>query len=73
MTRVSCPECGYNLDIGKLDEGDLTTLICDNCSSEFLVSIREGEIRTNNTMEYSYGESSYGESSYGALEEEADY
>lgn len=53
MTRVSCPECGYDLNVGKIEDGAQATAVCDNCSAELLVAIEDGEIKTRNTRDYS--------------------
>ncbi len=67
MTRASCPDCGYDLNVGSLKEGDQTTTTCDNCSSELLIAINEGEIRAQNLREHAYAQEGIN------LEEDLDY
>jgi len=47
MTIVCCPECGFTMSVRKLDEGSQVSMSCENCNSELLVGVADGEISIN--------------------------
>lgn len=56
MTFVPCPECGFDVPLKSLKDGEQRTLECQNCFTELMVYIENGEIHSEPVETESYSE-----------------